>query len=663
MSPVVQSRESAEADRLAELARAQTRRQRTKQEIYDGDEELRHIVMREATRRKLKFDLAAVVTGGEIETTIEGASTITLDIHDPRAQVWRSSLLTGTWDIQVDQRWFRLVVCKRSGRRTTLVFESRLVAILRTYRRPRRATRAQEFTRAMFIKSMLDEVREQDIHLVCPELRARQAIEKPTRGGRSRARRDEQREPGFAPGAKVEVKGSRANAAQMKTIDAVLAEAFRLGCSAEVMVACIMCITQETEGGLPKYTHSTAIAAGETHRGPFQQQPGYGSDADILDPTTSTHSFLLGKNGIPGWKQRNGSLSGAPRDLGAAIERVQISGLGSLYNQWRDEATRTVRTWLGGGRAGRRSATRVKPYQFHRGRPDGPKGENTWDAAGRLVDEVGWRRFVVDDHAGGTFYLIAEDDLMASRAVMRFTEGDNGVDEIACDIDAGKPVDTATVSCRMDRWEAHAGEVVEITNFGEATGRWLVSSFRRPLFSTAGTIELRRRSALLHERAEPANDTESVSITGGSSTGGAGSGGAADMVAWAKSQVGVVEGSAGHRRYASAFGLGMEQPWCSVFVGYGLKRLGLSMPGNPAYSGAWLDWSGGSRVRLADIRPGDLPVIDWGDGGITDHVAVYIGNGRMIGGNQRKAGTNGAVTESALPRGFVVGVVRPHYRK
>lgn len=658
MTPSVLERNAAESSRLAALARETARRQRTKQEIYDGDEELRHIVIREVDRRKLSLDIAPVVVSGEIETTIEGASTVTLDIHDPRWVLWRSGVLDRSWDILVDRRPFRLVGRRRSGKNVSLVFESRLVSILRGYRRPRAATRNDDFTRAMFFKAMLDEVKEHDVYFVCPELRVRQATERPRLGGRSREERDEQREPGFAPGAAITVKGSRASALQRRVLDETCAEAFRLGSTAEVMVACVMCITQESAAGLPEYTHSTALAAGETHRGPYQQQPGYGTDAQIQDPTTSTNAFLLGRNGIPGWRQRNGPLGGAaPRDLGAAIERVQISGLGHLYNQHRDEAEATVRMWLGGARAGRRSAsaTRVKPYQFHRGRPDGPRGEDTWACTGRLADEVGWRRFVVDDASGGAFYFISEEDLMGSRPVMSITAESDGIDGIDCDVDDGKTADTVTIACRMDRWEAQAGQVIEITDYGPATGTFLVSSIRRPLFSTAGTIEARRGRALLQERREPAPETETVSISG-SRSGGKGSAGAEEMVRWARSTLGVTEGSARHRRWADD--VGVFDPWCSVWVAYGLKHVaGLSWPANPAYSGAWLEWSDGRRVSVSDLTPGDLVIYDWGDGGITDHIAMYIGGEQVIGGNQ-----SDAVTEAGLKRSFIVGVVRPNYK-
>jgi cell wall-associated NlpC family hydrolase len=60
---------------------------------------------------------------------------------------------------------------------------------------------------------------------------------------------------------------------------------------------------------------------------------------------------------------------------------------------------------------------------------------------------------------------------------------------------------------------------------------------------------------------------------------------------------------------------------------------------------------------LAQAMPGDLLIFDWGDGGITDHVALYAGNNKMISGNDH----NDSVGESAVPAGALVGIVRPKY--
>ena len=137
---------------------------------------------------------------------------------------------------------------------------------------------------------------------------------------------------------------------------------------------------------------------------------------------------------------------------------------------------------------------------------------------------------------------------------------------------------------------------------------------------------------------------------------GAPAGGAAEMVSWAESKIGTTEGSAAQVEWASSLGLDASLPWCSIFVANGLEELGVPLPASPAYSGAWLDWEGGSTVELSEIQPGDLVIYDWGDGGITDHIALYTGDEKVVGGNQ-----SDMVSEVPLERGSVVGVVRPDY--
>lgn len=128
-----------------------------------------------------------------------------------------------------------------------------------------------------------------------------------------------------------------------------------------------------------------------------------------------------------------------------------------------------------------------------------------------------------------------------------------------------------------------------------------------------------------------------------------------------ESWVGAGEGSAVHAHIvASGPGGSSSWPWCSKTVATALVDAGgwdwYNMPSNPWYSGAWLTWGDGHRVSYADRQPGDLLIFDWGDGGITDHVATYVGNGIKIGGNE-----NNRVEKDAVPVSNIVGVVRPDW--
>lgn len=125
-----------------------------------------------------------------------------------------------------------------------------------------------------------------------------------------------------------------------------------------------------------------------------------------------------------------------------------------------------------------------------------------------------------------------------------------------------------------------------------------------------------------------------------------------DLTDWARTQLGVSGGSPKQVKYARSIPIDPKQPWCSTFLAYGLRKQGKKPPANAAYSGAWLNWKGGKRVSKP--RRGDLVVYDWGDGGLTDHVAIYEGRDRVIGGNQ-----DNRVTRAPARLESAVGIVRP----
>lgn len=126
--------------------------------------------------------------------------------------------------------------------------------------------------------------------------------------------------------------------------------------------------------------------------------------------------------------------------------------------------------------------------------------------------------------------------------------------------------------------------------------------------------------------------------------------------------VGKTEGSDWQRAIAAEMGVPWDWPWCSTLTAYGLWKYGgferNELPAQTPYSGAWLTWANGTRVSYADRQPGDLLIFDWGDGGMTDHVATYWGDGLKIGGNE-----NDRVEKDAVPTGAIVGVVRPKWSR
>lgn len=108
-------------------------------------------------------------------------------------------------------------------------------------------------------------------------------------------------------------------------------------------------------------------------------------------------------------------------------------------------------------------------------------------------------------------------------------------------------------------------------------------------------------------------------------------------------------------RWTHQAGFGSFVQWCGVFLGSAMKAQGIQPPsGYPAA----VNWSTfGRKVNsLSQARPGDILV--YGE----HHVAMYLGNGRQIQGNDE----NGTVGESgvgdSLGLGPITAIRRPPYR-
>ena len=125
-----------------------------------------------------------------------------------------------------------------------------------------------------------------------------------------------------------------------------------------------------------------------------------------------------------------------------------------------------------------------------------------------------------------------------------------------------------------------------------------------------------------------------------------------------ESYIGSREGGANHRKWCAELGYSTALPWCSIFVANMCIEAGVcterQLPVNPAYTGNWIGWSGGRRVNKSEVQRGDILVFDWGDGGMTDHVGIYQGGGKHVGGNQ-----SNAVTSTSTSWGSTVAVIRP----
>lgn len=449
------------------------------------------------------------ITGGEVETTIEGASTLTLNVTDSRRQLVESRIMNHRVYMRALELDWALVQTTKQGDDFTLVFEDARVTALRSHRGRVKVSRGKR-TRAEFIRDRVKLVKKFKIIFVCPELHKQQPQRK---RGRTRADRDADREPGFADKVKLPARSGNLTKNQKTNAARVLTQADDENARGRARLALITACLIEG----PDFSNPTG---GEgTSAGILQLTGEKGSVARRRDIEHVVHLFLT--NGFTG---RGGAIEIARENPGMSAGEIAQAVQGSAYPDRYDEVIEQARkindAWNAGDSVGEeeRTVRWAKAYEFMQGPPDGPEGEDVWAMSARLAEEVGWRRFIVRNR----FYYMTDEDLMRSRPIMELKEDAPGIETIDYDVDVARTLDHATVTCRMNLWSAPPGSVVTIEDKGPAFGRWLVRDIRRDLFGKDGTIELIRKGALLAEKPEPRAETGERTKEGRTSEGSKG---------------------------------------------------------------------------------------------------------------------------------------------
>lgn len=587
-----------------------------------------------------KANVIGAVTGGRFERTIEGASTLTLELFDPKREILRSRMVKETTNLTIAGHKFTLASVQKSNDTLTLTFEDANVALLRRYDAPLKKVRGKtsrvDFARLLATEAGLRFWGPTSATPIPPPYNRIAAVQS---GAQAKADKED-RTPGFAKDAKITVKQAAAKPDQIQTIDAVLAECWRQTTSMsddlrrKALIACVACITQEAEAR----NDPTPDENGDF--GAFQQR-GDGSYRKPLDLQIATQDFLrspapLGRPGLIGsgpGHTGDGVLQLHPdKSIGWMISEVQRDytyggDQGKDFDKWVSEATTTVSTWLGSdGTAGGGGPGR---YEFTRGMLQDGRRENSWESLQRMADEVAWRAFVIGD----LVYFTDDGTLFRGRPRMTLSEpvqgeaGVPGVDNIDFDWDAGKLAAEATVTCRAHLWDVPPGCVVVLKGMGPADGRWLVHTLTRDIFSPVGEVKLiRPRPALAEPSAGNASDgTDTASGTRD------------EVVKWAEyAAANRGKFTYGHDRPSTFPDLEKDARIvsdCSRFVVDVFHQAGAPDPSGLNYSGQ------GTTVQLeshgkatSSPRPGDLIIYGpKGADGNAAHVQIYLGPGRSVG--------------------------------
>lgn len=477
----------------------------TQQEMMAGDFDLDKFNL--IIEHKLGVKLSGAITDAKVSRTTDGASTLTVTVHDPDKTLLKSGLHDKI-DVNVDGLWWRLAQIEKQSFELTLTFEDREIAILRSYRKIISPISRSQLTRTEFVVRMLKEVSEFSIPYFIPELHKKQPIFDqnsvpvfPPQSGKGIAHND----------VNLTVKGDPANFTQINTANEVLLA----GDAAipdsnphkrKIMVCSIMTAIVESS--------ITNLPGGDLDsKGVFQQRRSQGWPASgdvVIDANEFFARAIAYDNMHPSFTYN---------DL---CQGVQHSGTPDAYGLRRTEAERFVAAFGSPGydaaQAARDSNASAKyegiagGYHFYRGIPPSRKNSNwlsedTWSCIQRLADEVNWRAFFVS----GVFYMMSEDDLFKSKPVAVLSEASAGIDWIDGDIDKNKRSSSVTISCRMGRYAISPGTVVKIVDHGPFNGRWLVETIDRDLSDPSGTIEVKKPEPTL---LEPFKDALNQGTTG-----------------------------------------------------------------------------------------------------------------------------------------------------
>lgn len=473
------------------------------------------------------LDVRGALTDATLERTIEGASTLTLTLEDPRGHVTRSLRLwvpqrdtakaTRRWlqqtrvydragkvargptaiglavEAQVDGITFRCVKASRQGTQLSLVFEDRAISWLRGKTGVRRSASRSDTTRAQFLLALLREIKVERIPFVCPQLSVRQAL-----GGASTST-TVAGTLGAASLAGMDGNGQRypITGGARSNLERVMRQADADGATGRARLALIEACNIEAQWRNP------AVATDHDSLGILQARVSYVGRKNALDIEWCVHKFLVGPAFTGG---AAGAIALAKKNPGwtpgQIAQTIQGSGYADRYERTRTASERLMEQWAGASNSSEAKAAAAATgtaatYRFERA-----VDEDSWTAMQRLAQEVGWRLFM----RGRSLVFMSEPDLFRQPVRMTLALDDPGVLDLQYDVDWGKTASTVTASVVMRRWDAPPGTCIEIDDDGSLLdGRWLVSSVSRSLFDPVASVTLTQPArALLEPQGESA---------------------------------------------------------------------------------------------------------------------------------------------------------------
>lgn len=455
------------------------------------------------------------ISSCKLERTIEGASSITVTVHDPALSFLNSDAIKGPKHgqlesfVTLENQVFAIAgVHLLKGHMVEVILEDEAVYRLRQNTKALTMSRGAA-TRAQFIKHMFAE---SGVELISPELNKKQPIES-NKEAETKAQKGKKHKPGISAHAKLTVKQHPADSEQRQNIELALDVAASHQAGEKAATALLEAIIQESECRNTPGGDGTSVGIlqlTDIHLGGSTSTSGGRRDVALCCKLFLTDGFT-GKGGAI-------ALAKAHPDWnpGQVAQAVQGSAFPDAYEVWVKEAKAMVSAFTGeDAEALQEGTTFAKEFQYER-----KAGEDTWACAQRLAGEVTWYLFIVD--GVGHFYSGAY--LKRSKPHFLVAPGADGL--------IGNPTfgymtshqydDQVQVDCHASKWGAPPGTIAALEGYGPTDGRWIVSTIARERMTSSVTTITLGRGKL--PKKEPAHEVgqrtaeESKAAEGGRGT-------------------------------------------------------------------------------------------------------------------------------------------------
>lgn len=521
---------------------------------------------RKTTARSPKVaNLSDSIVSVSVHDTYLGSSTLDLQVADPEFELFEFFDINNNGkldkiEIQYppgSHNWWRLTqmgvsASAGSALQLTLTFMERPVVLLMHRHGPKKGSRAK-FTRAEFLRSLVQDVKQHRLRFSSVELHKKQEIRgtrqvnprslaagveplttgggpygtgtlTPSSDGPTTPATQNQGDPvkrkkvnkrrGIHKGADLTVKGKKANPNQLRHGDRILTVAEELNAPEDAAIALVMTAIAESQMGdlmtnLQGSKYSGILAADPANVAPSDDEGMAEACLRGGKGFNAPEGGLIG--GVKAMKKKDKSYRSLGHlcyvNQGNRANFSSDSAAENFFGEWESEAANWVGAeGYGGGFRGGSTTYRTK-YNFQIGTPDHPH-QSYWDGMLDLADEVRWKLFC----DGRTIYFDSDMTLIAQVPAGIVYRTDPTVISFDATWDGERDLATEmTLELICEPFEFRAGEVLWLKGFGPLSrgstarpdplpGRWLIAETDRQSGSYTTTFTLHQP---VREKLEP----------------------------------------------------------------------------------------------------------------------------------------------------------------